>query len=378
MASDAIVFEAKKNLFLNYTLESKGDRIEHGFQIDRARIDLQLEGWQMLEVLLEYDFADVLDGRRVLDGIGDAVVSLQPAREFGVSAGHFKRPGGAVDTLSRRKMPVIGRGGANKYLCEHLMFGDRDFGLMVSGRIGAKYPRFEYAAGAFNGLGPMGDIRPAGFIEPAARVSFSPAKWLEAALFASMKTIDDDTLGLAFDPGDFLFRTDRDYPDYMNQPVEQAREGFNAEHGWMKGNRWMTGADVRLKKKGVFALVEGELAQNWWYRYSPWVWSVAALVSYTHEFDTKMRFALEPVAMIDLLTVADGDFRWQSRLWTLQAGLNIHLTDVLRLMIQGEFIFTNGTDAYFDETPRKGFWPGEWPGDFEPSTALSVQFTLVD
>jgi len=51
---------------------------------------------------------------------------------------------------------------------------------------------------------------------------------------------------------------------------------------------------------------------------------------------------------------------------------------VLRLMIQGEIVFTNGTHAYFKETPRKGFWPGEWPDDFEPSTALSVQFTLVD
>ncbi len=362
-------------LFGYYKITDKPD-VPRRFELDTARLNLSWRYGRAVEAAIEYDFAGLVkrdsDGVEIRDGLRDAYIRLEPVRWLGFQMGHFKKPFSRLELTSRRKLPTISRGEANDYALGFLDYGGRDIGAMISGRL-IKSIKLEYAASVFNGGGIDNVYMGTDSLDYVFRLESRPLDWLSVGASFSARVIDEDDFEEFFDASDYEGLVDDDFPDWLvpdNQEFSLAV--FSREYNWLAGTHVMGELDLELRFGGFEAVVETMLGENWWFKESPYLWSISSLLSYRFPlFEGAM--AVEPVLFAELLHIEDPDWTWRVRMVELNPGVNVHFGKDVRLMIHGQLIWTQGVEADIDEAPLSGFWPGEWPGAFADSKTLFIQ-----
>jgi len=296
------------------------ESFDNEFYVKRARIKLEIEPTGWLLGVVQVEATGVLDGTF----LRDAYVHVAPARQLGIQIGQFKKPFSALNLRSPSKRRLVNRGPGNDLIIEDLMFGDRDLGLQLSGRL-VKSVKLDYAIGVFNGSGPnIGD--PGKSKDAVARVQVRPHKRFEIGANGSFKFFDGAEL----------------------------QEG---KPEWA----WAAGIDVRLKVKGLRFYAEGLVGQNHiaFLEASddssissadpPEFFGVTGIISYKHDFEVSWGFAIEPAFKGEFLeptTVFVDD-----EVMAFTPGLNTYFGKYFRLMINGEFIRSgrNSRDDFPDQ-----------------------------
>lgn len=366
----------KARMFAHYELSDKRDAPNH-FELGVARVNFYWSQGRVFDAVLKYDFANLIDGDEVKDGLKDAYLRLEPVRWAGVQVGQFKKPFSRIELTSRKKLPSFSRGESNDYISDFLHYGDRDLGVMLSGRL-VKKIKLDYAAGVFNGGGPGTEKLGEGSKDVAFRLDLKPTKWLGLGASASARIIKEEDLEIVFDASDYAGLVDNDFPLWLNpEDQEASMAGFVSAYPWLTGTHWMGEIDAAVEFGGFGAMVEMSLGENWWFEQSPYLWSVATIMSYQFSI-AHDRMAIEPTLMAESMHIEDASWTWRVRLIQVAPGVNVHFGKNLRLMIHGEWIKTTGTEADIDEAPLLGFWPGEWPGAFVDSKSLYVQLGFAN
>ncbi|MBN2527033.1 MAG: hypothetical protein JXR76_11620 [Deltaproteobacteria bacterium] len=378
--------EIKGRVFAYYQFSDREGK-HNRLVLDVARLNLAWRYGRVAEAVLKYDFAGLVRNEEIKDGLRDAYVRIEPAKFFGLQMGQFKKPFSRIELTSRGKLSAFSRGAANSYAVGFLGFGDRDLGLMVSGRL-IKHIKLDYFAGIFNGVAENGiDVKSSSF-DYTFRLEASPAKWLELGAAASAHRVTKNDFGEFFDASEYEELDDNDFPDWINPDErlvfgsyqEYALKNFKLEYPWLSGTHWMGEVDAELEFGDFCALIEFMGGQNWWFKYSPWLWSITTLFSYKIPlFDGVM--AVEPVFFAELLNISDDDWAWRARMLQLSPGVNVHFGDDFRLMVHGQITRTKpGSDAEdeINEAGLAGFWPGEWPGSFESANAIYIQLGFAN
>jgi len=302
--------------------------------MNMVRLRIKYRASEMVEAALEADVAEALDGGA--DGAGsllrDAYVRLEPHKLLRFQAGQFKKPFSRLELRSKGKLETIERGVTNEYVIEDLLYGERDIGVMLDGRIGSRKKGIGYYLGVFNGAGKNADEEDAdGSKDFVARVVVEPNKRLSIGLNGSLKT---------FDPTDEI------------QKAETA---------------WMSGADFRFKMGGFRLVGEGLYGENHEpcsiaglpnkcrvdkvYLDPPMVWSALLLATYKVPICGGVPgLILEPVLKAEVLdpdSEVDG-----GRIYGVTPGVNLHIGEFTRLMIDGDLVFTD-SDTHEDWTEAK-------------------------
>ena len=141
----------------------------------------------------------------------------------------------------------------------------------------------------------------------------------------------------------------------------------------MAGTAWIAGADVGLDFGKLNIDLEGAFGENWWFEKYPYAWSGLLMASYKIKLVKGWPLWLEPAVRGEVLTILTSMSEWRARLWQLAPAINLHIGRHVRLMIDGEFVYAQGSEADLDGSRRDGLWPNEWPGAFTDSKKLMVQ-----
>jgi len=354
-------------------LWSLGDAAEeprNEFLVNAARLQLTWTQWHLVEASVDLEAKHLLDGSGAFSILRDLYVLVQPLPWLGVRMGQFKKPFSRIALTSRRRLPLIARGAGNDFLVEHLTYGDRDIGLALEGRL-VESIELDYSLGVFNGMGPnTAEIAVAGSKDVAARLEAAPARWLSVGASGSLKLVDAGDL-----PG-FADRSSFALVDAEEYPAGYTDGDFVSEHGWMAGAAWAAGADLGLKLGKARVVAEGLYAENWWFERYPHALSGLLMVSYRVRLGEGVPLWLEPVVKGEVIGLLRSSGEWRVRLWQLTPAVNLLIGKHVRLMIDGELIFTEGTEADIDGSRRDGLWPNEWPGEFRDSRRLMVQLSF--
>ncbi|MBN1654533.1 MAG: hypothetical protein JXA30_12245 [Deltaproteobacteria bacterium] len=357
-------------LYTQWMLRDEPDQPSNEFRINIARFQLTWTQWKLVKAQIELDADQLVEDAGDTALLRDFYVRVQPRYWIGARIGQFKRPFSRVELTSRQTLPFINRGIGNDYITEHLLYGDRDIGLMLEGRL-LKQIELDYAIGVFNGMGKNAqEIAPGGSKDIAARLETRPVKWISLGANASFKYLDrEDLLGL-IDRDNFASVDPREYPNGYSE------YDFMAEHEWMAGFAWMTGIDAALRVEKLRIVLEGMLGENWWFERYPKIWSALLTLSYKYKLIKGWPLWVEPVFRAEVLTVLRSMDDWRVRMWQLVPGVNLHLGKHVRLMIEGEFVLTQGNEAMIDGSRKDGLWPNEWPGLFADFNRLIVQLAF--
>ncbi|MCP4676609.1 MAG: hypothetical protein GY854_14070 [Deltaproteobacteria bacterium] len=349
----------------------------HEFRVSMARIKFSWIQWKIIEAVLKLDADQLIEDADDAAVLRDLYVRVQPLTWLGAQLGQFKRPFSRVELKSRRRLPVINRGAVNDYIVEHLMYGDRDIGMMLTGRLWEKI-KLDYALGLFNGMGMNArELGLSGFKDIAGRLNMKPAKWLSLGISGSLKFIEESDLERFIRFDSFNDLDPDEYPDYVNLDSREATlSAFEAEHTWMTGLSWMTGMDLRLKFGKFSVVADGMLGENWWFKKYPFVYGVSLLLSYKHRLKKGWPLWVEPALMGEVLTLLTDWDQWRNRMWQINPGVNLHVGKYVRVMIGGEFTFTQGSESDIDGARYENLWPNEWPGDWFNSKRLLVQLAF--
>jgi hypothetical protein len=363
---DRPAFELEARLGALWAMTDREDDPVHEFEVSHARLQLTWEQWKIVKARISVDLEQLVDeGDPAI--LRDLWIGVRPADWLGVRIGQFKKPFSRIELTSYGKLPLIRRGISNRYLVEHLGYGDRDLGLMLEGRL-VPDVRLDYAVGVFNGRGRnRPELSRDGSMDLAARLEARPAKWISLGASGSLKLIDEADLPALVDADD------RAAVDEDAYPLGYGDEDFVREHGWMAGPAWMAGADAALKVGGLRVAAEGMFGENWWFERYPLAWSGLLMLSYRLPLGERWPIHLEPALRGEVLTILTSTSLWRARLWQLAPGINLHVGEHVRLMLDGEFVFAQGTEADLDGSRRDGLWPNEWPGSFADSKRLLVQ-----
>ncbi|MBN2340531.1 MAG: hypothetical protein JXX29_15670 [Deltaproteobacteria bacterium] len=367
----------KVRIFTHYELSDEKDAPNH-FELGMARLNLDWSHGRFLNAVLKYDFADLVNGEEAMDGLRDAYIRIEPIRWFGVQVGEFKKPFSRVELTSRKQLPVFSRGEANDYIVGFLQYGDRDLGLMVSGRLWKKW-KLDYALGVFNGGGRSVAELGEGSKDVSFRLDSRPLKWLWVGASASARILRDKDLETVFDPSDYNYSDDvSDYPFWLSyDDPEDQMAGFIADYPWLTGTHWMGELDAKVKFSHFEAVVEGMIGENWWFEESPYIWSITTILSAPFPV-AGGRMKIEPALMAEVMSIEHESWTWRARMFEVSPGVNLHFGDDFRIMVHGRWNRTQGEESDFDEAPLRGFWPGEWPGSFADSTSLFVQLAYAN
>lgn len=352
--------EIKTRLF-GYYMFTDREGVQNQFVLDTARLNFIAKQGRFLEAVLKYDFSNTVNGHDVEDGVRDAYVRVEPVRAFGVQMGQFKKPFGGLELTSRGKLPSITRGEANDYV-EFLHYGGRDVGAMISGRLIKKID-LNYYAGIFNGDGPGNPDLVTPSLDYAFRLESEPLKWLEVGVAASAHAIRKEEIA----------EVDKDFTP-----------GTPEDYAWISGRHWMGELDIKFDVGNFEAIIETTLGQNWWFKESPYLWSLAAVLNYKFPlFGGAM--AIEPVLFAEMLDIEDENWAWRVRLMQLAPGLNVHFGDNVRLMIHGQLAKTIGKESDFYDSELDDViietdldWPGGWPGEFTGYKNLFIQLAFAN
>jgi len=309
-------------LHAGWSLEHDAESDDYGneFAIKRAKVQLEWKPARWLAAVIELEASEAIEGSL----LRDAFVQVSPMRQLEVRVGQFKKPFSGLELLSPSKRRLINRGPGNSLIIEDLMYGDRDLGVQLSGRL-VKSIKLDYAIGGFNGSGMnLGD--PGLSKDLAARLQMRPVKPLVIGANGSFKFFDDAEL----------------------QDGKPSRA-------------WAAGLDAKLTFGGFRLYAEGLVGQNHIAYLEavegseitadnpPKFVNALGVVSYKHDFDVSWGFAIEPAFKAEFLEpstvfVDDG-------VLAFTPGLNTYFGQYFRLMIDGEFIRSsrNSQAAYPDQ-----------------------------
>jgi hypothetical protein len=302
--------EVKTRVHIRWQMESvdESDDIENRFLVRRARLKLIWKPEKWLTAKLQVgEFHDVEFGASMLK---DAYVHLSPSRYLELRVGQFKKPFSGLELRSSGKLRVAERGEGNSVIIEDLLYGGRDLGVQLSGRL-VRSVKLDYIVGLFNGTGP--DLRELGNAKDiVARMMTRPLEWFEAGVNGSFKFFDDDA------------RKEDD-------------ETFS----------WAAGADAVFRVAGARLHLEGIIARDQLYqpRYAhldwefPWsemplMVSGLAILSYRYRFDTSWRLAVEPVFKMEIFD-PNSDFM-DDHVIIYNPGFNAYFGMYLRMMLHAE------------------------------------------
>jgi hypothetical protein len=364
-------FELEAHLAGLYMLSDEPLEPTNEFRVSRARLKLSWQQWKLIEAVLKVEAAQIFYGRGVSSLLRDLYVRVQPLSWIGLRVGQFKKPFSRLELTSWSKFRLIERGISNDYLIEHLLYGERDIGATLEGRL-IKSIKLDYAIGVFNGMGKnTREIGLKGTKDVVARLEMEPTKGFELGVNGSLKFIEEEDL-----PG-FVYQNNFSKVTEDAYPLGYSAIDFKDEYHWMTGMSWMTGIDACLKLKKLRIIAEGLLGENWWFEKYPYTWSATLLASYKFKLGKKVPIWLEPAVKGEVLTfLTEGMDEWRARLWQVTPGLNLHIGRHVRFMINGDFIFAEGSEADIDGSRRDGLWPNEFPGNFQDSKRLLLQLAF--
>ncbi len=302
-----VPYEVQGRLYGLYSWQNRDEAAaEHGFSLERARVELTFFPTDWVEAVLEAALDDVDETGAVDDLLRDAFVDLKPRRWATVRAGQFKKPFSLMELKSKGKLPVVTRGLSNDFLVRELGYGGRDLGVALGGRL--KTPvRLEWMLGAFNGNG-ANDLEDdvSGAKDAAGRLEAAPVKWLKLGINGSIKNFD------------------LSIPGNEDKPA----------------TAWMGGADLQVKWSGLRLQVEGLYGVNHLSAAHPEAASVQALATWKFELPRR-GMSLTPVARLDVLWPVFSERK--DRAWLATAGVNWQVAAHVRLMLQVELVRADDT-----------------------------------
>ncbi|MBN2494357.1 MAG: hypothetical protein JXR96_07205 [Deltaproteobacteria bacterium] len=215
--------------------EEDGGGWYNRFELRRARLDGRWDPSGWVRLVLELEAAD---GAELMDAYGR--LSIHDA--FRVQAGHFKKPFSRLKMDSAWEIPLPVRGLLNRdgiATDSHGGYGDRDLGLMLSGRF-KKLLRLRYFVGVFTGPGIVdgeGEERK----DFVGRIQFRPFKGFRLAVDASHKLYTDEegitrTRNLfgadaRFKIGDFGLQLEGAYGDNLEAGPDEVAHRLWGAHG---------------------------------------------------------------------------------------------------------------------------------------------------
>jgi hypothetical protein len=284
---------------------SGGRSTENEFVVERARVKLRWRPDDWFLAVLQVDVAGALQVNGSI--LRDAYVHLSPFDQLQIRLGQFKKPFSGLALQSPAKLRTVDRGPGVEYIVEDLLYGDRDLGLQLSGRL-VKSVKLDYSIGVFNGSGPNFDDAD-NSKDIVGRLQIRPIKQLELGVNGSIKLFSDPTL---------------------------RRPG-----GTLAG-----GGDARLQIKGFRLYAEALAAPDYLHVRSidfatddddvPTAFFALGIVSYRHKFDTEVRFALEPAFKVELFDADSTAAR--DHLFVFTPGVNAYLGKYFKVMLGGEFV----------------------------------------
>ncbi len=341
------------------------------FRVNRARVKVSWSQWKLIEAVVGIEAKELISGNGDAAILRDVYVRVQPLRWLGLQVGQFKKPFSEIELTGRGKFPLVNRGVASDFVANQLLYGGRDIGAMLEGRI-VKSIKLDYEVGVFNGLGPnTKEIGFGGTKDLAARLEAEPVKWLGIGADASLKIIERGDL-----PG---FVDQDNFDDVVEDayPLGYSATDFKNEYSWMTGTKWMAGADVVIKPDKLRVVAEANLGENWWFEKYPYTWSAVLVASYRLRLAKGVPLWIEPAVRGEVLTLlTDGMGSWRARLWEIAPGVNLLVGKHVRLMIDGEFRFAQGSESSIDGTRRSGLWPNEYSGNWADSKKLMIQLAF--
>jgi hypothetical protein len=283
--------------------ESKRDT-SNEFEVKRARLKVSWRPERWMLAVVQLDVAEALElGGSILR---DAYVHFSPLDQLQLRVGQFKKPFSGMELQSPGKLKVIERGPGVNYIAEDLLYGDRDLGLQLSGRL-VKAVKLDYEIGVFNGSGPDIDEMD-NSKDLVARMQIQPIKQLELGANLSAKFFSDPS---------------------SQQPAWALAAGGDSRVG-IKGFRFFAEALVAADHT-AYKFDTSVIPEN-----TPNAFAVLAMASYRQKFKAKVRFALEPVFKAELF---DPNSKYTDDIvWVLTPGINAYLGQYFKLMLDGEFV----------------------------------------
>ncbi len=281
---------------------------EHGFSLERARLEFTFHPASWIEAVVEAALDDVDETGAIDDLLRDAFVDLTPRRWFAVRAGQFKKPFSLMELKSKGKLPVITRGLSNDFLVRDLGYGGRDVGVALGGRLKAPL-RLEWMLGVFNGAGANRlEDDPSGAKDAAGRLEVEPLDGLKLGINGSIRNFD------------------LRIPENEDKPA----------------TAWMGGGDLQFKWRGLRLQVEGLFGVNHLSAGNPEAASVQALATWKIKLPRR-RMSLTPVVRVDALWPVFSERK--DRAFLATAGVNWQVADHVRLMLQVELVRSDDTLA---------------------------------
>ena len=322
--------------------DTSGDeQVTNEFAIRRARFKLywEPETW-LLAVIQVGGFHKTKISRRLLR---DAYIHLSPIRFLEFRAGYFKKPFSRLALRSSGKLRVVERGLGNELILDDLLYGGRDLGVQISGRLVPSI-ELDYELGFFNGTGytDSGDDYSSARERDdqkdiVARLKMNPTSWFAFGVNGSFK------FSTVAKPSTI----EVEVPDTSTEDPTDTTTVETTVYNNDDQMTWAAGADAVMKISNLRLHVEGILAQNHVLNTDftnrrelkdnefPLIFSFVSILSYKHKFDTDFRFAVEPIFMFELLepdTVINKD-----ETLVFSPGFNSYFGKYFRLMIHGEF-----------------------------------------
>ncbi len=268
-----------------YLVESEAP--EHRFEVRRARLSLDLEAARWLEAQLDGDLVRA-------PAIRDAFVELRAGPVIGLRLGKFKRPFSRIELTSSGRLPLNERGIVNDLIVDdaNFAFGGRDIGAALVGEAATLH----YEVGVFNGSALLEETDAAKDV--GARLVWTPAKAVEVGA-----------------SGAFKWRADA--------ALQRPRDDY-----------WAAGLDTRLRLSRLELVGELLWGQSGRGPHRPAALGGTVYAVWRTKLSEALR--LRPLVKVELLdqNVRRGDDLSLSAL----AGVNLHLGEYLRLMLQGQRI----------------------------------------
>ncbi len=284
--------------FVHALYEIEDDEPTHEFELQRARLTVEWSQGRLLEGQLEFEATDADAGRGALELLRDAYIRIRPLRALEFRVGQFKKPFGAIELWGRGSLPLIDRGLANDWLVSELGYGDRDVGAQIEGRL-LRHPRLEYQVGVFNGAGANagedGDSK-----DVAGRLELRPLDMLELFASGSLKHFDEVAR-----------------PDLPSRAVMGE-----------------VGAELEIGEATILA--QGMYGQNYYSIDEAESWAAVLYAGYMLPLTDVWRLQLEPLAKGEVVKIED--HVRDAHIFEVTAGVNLHVGDLFRLMVQGDIL----------------------------------------
>lgn len=304
-----IPMEVQARLYGLYSWQNLDEALaEHGFSLERARLELTFLPAKWIEATIEAALDDVDERGTPDDLLRDAFARLKPRKWLELRVGQFKKPFSLMELRSKGKLPVITRGLSNDFLVRELGYGGRDVGAALGGRLKAPL-RLEWMVGVFNGAGANQlEDDPSGAKDAAGRLEIEPVDGLKLGLNGSIRNFD------------------LSIPENEDKPA----------------TAWMTGGDLQFKWRGLRLQIEGLYGVNHLSAGHPEAASLQALATWKFKLPRR-KMSLQPVVRVDALWPVFSERG--DRAWLATAGVNWQIADHVRLMLQVEVIRADDTLA---------------------------------